>query len=321
MTQPAAAIRRRHWADVNEVTFLTGMRLMFWIYRIFGHWPARVLLYPIVFWYMIAQPAARAASRDYLRRIAARGGASPSESARNTVFRHFASFAESLLDKMLLWSGWFETDLIELHGQELILAAIAEKRGGLLVCSHLGNLELSRVLSRQRAGFKLTVLLHTKHAERFNRLLAQLDPASQLNLMQVTEISPATAILLSEKIARGEFVAVTGDRIPVAPRPRVAWADFLGAKAPFPVGLYILASVLQCPVYLLFSMRNGRAAEIHFERFRESIRLPRDGRDEVLAGLVAEYAARLERFCLKTPLQWFNFYDFWRAPNHGLKDA
>jgi predicted LPLAT superfamily acyltransferase len=55
-------------------------------------------------------------------------------------------------------------------------------------------------------------------------------------------------------------------------------------------------------------------SEIHFELFCESIRLPHWGRDEVLAGLAAAYAARLEVFCQRAPLQWFNFYDFWQLP-------
>jgi predicted LPLAT superfamily acyltransferase len=170
-------------------------------------------------------------------------------------------------------------------------------------------------------GLKLTVLTHTKHAARFNRLLAQLDPESQLNLMEVTELSPVTAMLLSDKIAQGEFVAIAGDRIPVSQNPRIALAQFLGATAPFPVGPYILASLLQCPTYLMFSMRTGDTSEIHFQLFRESIRLPRRRRDEALAGLVAVYAGRLEHFCLRAPLQWSNFYDFWHLPALDTLDA
>ena len=64
----------------------------------------------------------------------------------------------------------------------------------------------------------------------------------------------------------------------------------------------------------MFSLRTGRTSEIHFELFRSSIHLPHKGRDEALAGLVAEYAGRLEHFCLRAPLQWFNFYDFWHLP-------
>jgi predicted LPLAT superfamily acyltransferase len=294
---------------------------MFSTCRILGRWPFRVVLYPVLLWYMVTKPEARASSSDYLRRVAAFQNTSRIRPGMVTVLRHFASFAENLLDKMLLWSGLFKTDLVEFHGQEQLLAQMAAKRGGLLICSHLGNLELCRVLSRREAGLKLTVLIYTKHAQLFNRMLAQLDPESQLNLMQVTEVSPATAVLLSEKIGRGEFVAIAGDRIPVSSSPRIALASFLGEMAPFPVGPYILANLLRCPVYLLFSLQARRASEIHFELFRESIRLPRRGRDEELAGLVGEYARRLEHFCLRAPLQWFNFYDFWHLPMVDTSDA
>jgi predicted LPLAT superfamily acyltransferase len=317
---PPLQTRRQHWAQINEFSSVTGMRLLFSICRILGRWPFRVVLYPVLLWYMFTKPEARASSSDYLRRFAAFQGASRIRPGWVTVLRHFASFAENLLDKMLLWTGSFKTDHVEFNGQELIVAQMAAQRGGLLICSHLGNLDLCRILSK-RVALKLTLLVHTKHAERFNRLLAQLDPESQLNLMQVTEVSPATAVLLSEKIGRGEFVAIAGDRIPVSASPRVTVAKFLGEMAPFPVGPYILASLLRCPVYLLFSLRSGHTSEIHFELFRESIHLPRKERDEVLTGIVGEYARRLEYFCLRAPLQWFNFFDFWHLPTVNTPNA
>ena len=321
MTRPMPTTRQAHWAQINEFSFVAGMRLLFSTCRVLGRWPFRIVLYPVVLWYLITKPEARAASSDYLRRVAAYRGDSDIKPGMFTVFRHFASFAESLLDKMLLWSGLFRTDRVRLQGKELIAAQIAAKSGGLLICCHLGNLELCRVLSKQMPGLKLTALIHTKHAEKFNRLLAQLDPDSQLNLMQVTELSPATAVVLAEKVARGEFVAIAGDRIPIAQNPRIALAQFLGEMAPFPVGPYILASLLQCPTYLMFSLRTGNTSEVYFETFRESISLPRKGRDEALAGLAGEYARRLEHFCLQAPLQWFNFYDFWYLPTVGTADA
>jgi predicted LPLAT superfamily acyltransferase len=237
------------------------------------------------------------------------------------VFRHFAMFAESILDKMLLWSGFWSNAPIEYRGRELIAEQIAGGRGALLICCHMGNPDLCRVMAKEMAGLKITVLIHTKHAQRFNRLLGQLNPESQLDILQVSDLSPASAVLLAGKVDRGEFIAVVGDRIPVSARPRVAFAQFLGHPAPFPVGPYILASLLQCPVYLLFSLRSGRGSEIHFEPFRESIRLPRKGRDSALAELVAAYARRLEHYCRRAPLQWFNFYNFWQMPGADATNA
>lgn len=312
MMQPAATRPVRHWAQINEFSFIAGIHLLFWLGRVFGRWPFRVVLYPVLLWYVIAKPSARAASRDYLRRVASVEVGSRIVARRFGVVRHFATFAECILDKLLLWCGLFDTRSVELRGLDPILRQISTKRGGLLICCHLGNLELCRVMSTMQPGLKLTVLTHTKHAVKFNQLLARLNPHSQLNLMQVTDLTPATAVLLSEKINQGEFIAIAGDRIPVASKPRVAFARFFGAMAPFPVGPYILASLFQCPVFLLFSLRTDAGAAIQFELFREEIRLPRKNRNDALAALVNDYAARLQGHCLRAPLQWFNFFDFWR---------
>ncbi|MBJ7314071.1 acyltransferase [Rugamonas sp. CCM 8940] len=308
--------RGQHWASLNEVGFVAGMRLLFWICRVFGRWPFRVVLYPVLGWYLLSQPRARRASAEFLARVRRQAGR-----PLPGVLRHFASFGEGILDKMLLWGGLFKLDTVRFFGTELIDQALAQGRGGLLICSHLGNLELCRVLSRQRHDIKLTVLVHTRHARAFNQMLARLNPESQLNLLQVTEMTPATAMLLSERVARGEFVVIAGDRVPVSPHPRVALADFMGAPAAFPVGPYVLASVLQCPIYLLFSLRLGAFSEVHIEPFADAVRLPRKQRDSMLAGLAASYAKRLEHHCLRAPLQWFNFYDFWHLPELDTPDA
>jgi predicted LPLAT superfamily acyltransferase len=322
MNSPVAASRAPHWWQINEFSFVAGMRLLYWLARVFGRWPFRIVLYPVLIWYMIAKPSARAASRRYLRRISAFNPSLGLASGVRDQMRHFAAFGENILDKMLLWGGLLDAGSVKFRGLDLIAGQIGRRRGGLLICCHLGNLELCRVLSRRQAGLKLTVLLHTKHAARFNRLLAQVDPDSQLNLLQVTELTSATAMVLTEKIDQGEFVAIAGDRIPVSANPRTATAEFLGAAAPFPVGPYILANLFQCPVYLLFSLYDAGGAEIHFELFRESIQLPRQRRDEALSACVADYAKRLEYFCQRAPLQWFNFYDFWRAPTpNGVRAA
>ncbi len=315
-----------HWATINEVSFVLGMRLLFWVYRLLGRWPFRLVLYPVLLWYVISQGAARRASAKYLQHIAHTTAAhtTPARSIDSSwrgILRHFAAFAETILDKMMLWGGLFPVADVQFFGLAPMLELIQRGQGAVLLCSHLGNLELCRVLSLQQAGLKLTVLVHTRHAPAFNRMLAQLDPRSQLDLLQVTEMTPATAMLLNEKVQQGGFIVIAADRVPVAARPRVAMARFLGQNAAFPVGPYVLAAILHCPLYCLFSMRHGQHSEVHFELLRERVTLPRKGRDAALAELAAAYAAKLEYFCLRTPLQWFNFYDFWQTPHLEPVDA
>jgi len=299
---------RLHWAAVNDFGFGAGMKLLFWICRLFGRWPFRLVVYPVLTWYVLTKPAARRASQNYLRHVNRK---QPIGTGLVTVIRHFAAFAEMMLDKLLLWNGLFNADAVQFFGAEPIRQLRQEKRGAVLICSHFGNVDLCRVLSARHTDLNMTILVHTKHARVFNQMLASINPASQMNLLQVTEITPATAMLLSERVAQGELVVIAGDRIPVSANPRVVMAGFLGEAAPFPVGPYVLASVLQCPVYMLFSMWREDHHEVHFSLLRESLRLPRKGRDAMLEQLAAEYAQQLERHCLSAPLQWFNFYDYW----------
>jgi predicted LPLAT superfamily acyltransferase len=318
MAQPMKSATGIHWAAINESSFVAGMRLLFWVCRVFGRWPFRVVLYPVLAWYVLTQPRARRASADYLARMRARVQV---PTGWLGVMRHFGAFGENILDKMLLWGGLVDTTRVRFHGVAAMQRLLDEGQGALLMCSHLGNLDLCRMLSHQQPGLKLTVLVHTRHAQAFNDMLAALDPRSQLNLMQVTDMGPATAMLLAEKVAQGEFVVIAGDRIPVSPQPRVALAPFLGSPAPFPIGPYVLASVMECPIYLMFTARSGDGYEVSFEQLQESVRLPRKGRDEALAQLASAYAARLQYHCERSPLEWFNFYDFWHLPSLEQNDA
>ncbi|MGZ9253777.1 MAG: acyltransferase, partial [Candidatus Binatia bacterium] len=115
----------RHWAQIDEISFVAGMRMLFWLGRALGRWPFRVVLYPVLLWYAIAKPWARAASLDYLRRISELDGTSGGRTGVTGVLRHFASFGECILDKLLLWCGLFDTGAVGIRGDEPIAAQIA----------------------------------------------------------------------------------------------------------------------------------------------------------------------------------------------------
>jgi predicted LPLAT superfamily acyltransferase len=314
-------VRARHWAQINEVTFVAGIRFLFLVFRVLGRWPFRILLYPVVAFYVARYPSARLASRDYLERVWRIRGRPADEVRASLILRHFVAFAESILDKLRVWNGEIAIEDVTFHGREIVAQRIAQGRGGLIVSAHLGNIDLCRALSRHRPGLRLTVLVHTKHARAFNRLLADVNAASELDLLQVTELTPETAVRLRERVARGEYVVIAGDRVPVASRARTVIVDFLGTPAAFPVGPYVLATLLQCPTYLMFCVEQEGRHHVYYEIFREEVRAERGGREAAFARLAADYAQRLAHYCAIAPLQWFNFYDFWAARSPDAVDA
>lgn len=306
--------RAAHWADIAEAGTGLGLWLLYALYRVAGRLPFRIAVYPVITYYFLTRRLARAASLQYLARLAGYSdGATPAPTWHNGL-RHLLAFADTILDKLLAMSGRFRFEGVQVHGREALLAALAGGRGALLVTAHMGNLELCRAIGESREALRLTVLVHTRHAARFNRMLARLNPQAPVRLLQVTEISPGTVTLLADCIARGELVVIAGDRIPVSAEPRVAGADFLGQPAPFPVGPWVLASLLQCPVFLMFCTRRAEGYRIDFEAFRERVELPRARREAALGELVQAYAERLAAHCVAAPFEWFNFYPFWDFP-------
>ena len=226
-------------------------------------------------------------------------------------FRHLWQFSLSLLDKLAAWMGHVGQADVDLHGRRFIDALEAKGQGALLLVSHLGNFEITRALSHRYHGMRLTVLLHTKHAANFNRFLQRYDQDSLIELLQVSEITPVTAMRLHRKAAAGELIAIAADRIPLGGAGQTATVSFLGAEAQLPVGPYLLGALLEAPLFCLFCIKEGGRHQIHFEPFAERVLAPRGRRQEVFAQLAQQYARRLERFCVKAPLQWFNFYRFW----------
>ena len=300
----------RHWARIGERGSLSGLRFLGFCDRVLGRTLTGLMLYPVTAYFFLTHPRARQASRAFLQ-------AAGQRPALGQSFSHFMQFSFSILDKVAAWDDR-ERVRVEFPDQALLARAVAGGRGALLLSAHLGNLELARAMSVHIPGLRVNALVYTSNAQKLNAMLEETSEDYALRLIYVQEIGPDTALMLREKIAAGEVVVIVGDRTPVADPSTVVEAEFLGRPAPFAIGPYVLAHVLECPVYLFFCLREGAAYRLYIEPFAEQIRLPRQGRSEAAAAWAGRYAARLADYAARFPLQWYNFYDFWAAdaPRH-----
>ncbi|MDC9605379.1 glycosyltransferase family 2 protein [Xenorhabdus griffiniae] len=311
----------RHWSDIQERKGLLGMKFMLAIYRWFGRKPFEWLLYPVVGYFWGTGGPQRQASSQYLERLKQtlqhKGMAIPQGL---DSYRHYLRFGKAMLDKIASWRGdlkWGK-DIEFAQGAEQTLLD-GDSGGKLLLVSHLGDIEVCRALAQQAGKQTINALVFTEHAQRFKQIIAEISPQAGINLLPVTDVGADTAIMLKEKIDAGEWIAIVGDRIAVNPSrgntQRVVWSQFLGHPAPFPQGPFILASVLRCPVLLMFALWQNNQFKIYCEHFANPLELPRKQREQALQQAVDRYASRLEHYALQSPLDWFNFFDFWQLPS------
>ena len=325
---PSLLFRRSstHWAQQQEVKGLWGMRLMLLVWRLLGRKAFSLLLYPVVGVYWLTASTARKASQSWIRRVRAQLIARRMPVPSNlTSYQHFLRFGGAMLDKIASWRGelHFGRDVIFAPGAETTLN-ISDPRGKLLLASHLGDVEACRALAQLQGSKTINALVFSDNAQRFKKIMEEMAPQAALNLLPVNDIGPDTAILLKEKLDRGEWIAIVGDRIAVTTQRggewRVCWSRFMGQVAPFPQGPFILASILRCPVDLIFALRQQEKLRIHCEPFADPLLLPRATRQQALQNSVDRYAERLEHYALQSPLDWFNFFDFWQLPDTKDKE-
>jgi predicted LPLAT superfamily acyltransferase len=309
--QPTAdTAQSEHWAEIDERGIYFGMRFLGLVYRYCGRHFCLAIMLPIIFYFYLTGHNARRASHDFLTR--ARKAGADTAPTRLNVFRHFVRFGESALDKIAAWSGKLSQKNLALPDDATSLFDyLPRNQAVVLLVSHFGNMELVRAIASRDRDFRVNVLLHQKNAARFGRVLKKFAPESQVDLIEVTDIGPDTAMMLRERVERGEWVVIAADRIAIGARDKTVTVPFLGDDAQFPQGPFILAYLLQCPVFSAAAWRSGNSFRIAWHKLADQMILPRATREQAITDYAGAYAQWLEKIVVNEPLQWFNFYDFW----------
>jgi predicted LPLAT superfamily acyltransferase/glycosyltransferase involved in cell wall biosynthesis len=306
----------QHWWHIAERGSHLGMSLLALSCRLFGTRFTALWLHPIVAYFLLTGSRARAASRSYFTHLQQ---AAPQEETPRpgwwSAYKHMLAFARSGFDKLAAWSGRVNMDDVKFDDPAAFEALSASGRGALVIGAHLGNLEMTRALATRGAYAKVTAVVYTEHARRFNSVLASANSEFAQRLVEVSDFGPETAMMMQDRVEAGELLVIVGDRVPAHDSGRTTEAQFLGSTAPFAQGPYVLAHALGCPVYLFFCLKEEQGYRLYFEPFAERIELPRRERAQHLAAWAQRYASRLEHYCRKAPYQWFNFFDFWARPN------
>jgi predicted LPLAT superfamily acyltransferase len=297
------------WKGRPERSSLFWLRVMTWISLRLGRAPSRVVLFGIAAYFLAFAPTARRMSRSYLRR--ALGLPALADVGWKFLFRHFLSFAAVIHDRVYLVNDRFELFDIRVHNQGLIDAVVAEGKGVFLIGAHLGSFEVLRSIGRRQPGLRIAMAMYEENARMINAALAAINPHAQQDIIALGHID--SMIQVHALLAEGGVVGMLGDRSLGDDDTRQV--DFLGAPAALPLGPFRLAAVMKRPVLFMTGLyRGGNRYDIHFEHLADFSAIAPRGRALAVDAALKRYAALTEQYCLASPYNWFNFFDFWHLP-------
>lgn len=274
------------------------IRLIVWLARTGGRKLCRLLLYPITLYFVLTDRTARRASAEFLQ------AASGRPAGWREVFRHLHTFATTLLDRVYMAAGEFERFEVDIVGLPVIDRVLAQGKGCVLLGSHLGSFDLLMLAHRAMDGRPISVMMRLDPRARLRRIAGIADHGPSL----IPLGRPDSYLQANEALQRGEIVGLLADRVDA--RAPALPAHFLGRPATLPLAPHLLAARSGAPVVMCFGLhQGGNRYRIEFVEFGPAA--APDSPRKALQPMVDRYAALLENFARRYPLNWFNFYPFW----------
>ena len=284
------------------------LRLMTWISLKLGRSPSRAVLFGIAAYFLAFAPTARRMSRGYLQRTLQLGS---QRVPWTSMYRHFLCFASVIHDRIYLINDRHELFDIRVHNQELIDGLVARGEGAFLIGAHLGSFEVLRAVGRKQPGLRIAMAMYEENARKINAALAAINPQAQQDVVALGHVD--SMIHVHDLLAQGTVVGMLGDRS--LRNDDTFQVDFLGESAALPLGPFRMAAIMKRPVLFMTGLyRGANRYDIHFEALADFTAVPPGDRTLAVQAAMTRYAALLEEHCRRAPYNWFNFFDFWRAP-------
>jgi len=324
MTEPEEAAL--HWSRQKEQA--AGYWQLKFLLILFRNFPVvilSVIAFPVGFFYFLFSKRGRVESSRFLQIIAPLvedPALAKKCRSRFGPLRHIISFALALVEKLQSWGGKVSFNNIYFQDDDIgeLTRELEAGKGAFMLISHLGNSTLLQgLLNLGQTGLSrkitVTAIMDMKVNAHFSRMINELNPESNIDIIGADDIGSHTVVLLDERIAAGGLVLIAGDRTSAGGKN--VMIPFLGKEAPFSSGIIYLISLIKASVYIVFGLRRGDLSirpkyNMHVHKSAVSFDCSRKERLRRCSLLQESFVALLERYCKAHPFQWYNFYDFWQ---------
>ena len=310
LKKPQENAEQNLWWKKQERGGAFFLRLSLFLAQILPEFALKLIVKIVVWFYYIFSKNERENIAEFRRNLSDFAG---SQTLKGTsVFSNFEAFGVAICDKFRVWKGKIKDSELEIIDLERIKSElIGAKKGQILLTAHLGNVEICKALGARVDGFRMVILAYDKNSREFNEVLKRISQNDgSVRMMLVNELDVAAMLELKNIVESGEHIGIMGDRTPIG-GDKAARVKFLGKEANFNYGPYLIAGIIGVKISSLWCQKIEGKFRIDLVPLASTVKLGRDKAAAVREYLQI-YVRELENRCKQTPVQWFNFFDFWR---------
>jgi lauroyl/myristoyl acyltransferase len=237
--------------------------------------------------------------------------------AARAALRMYVQFAHCMTETMEHFGPRPKPIRLDRPQQDVIVEALRERRGAVLVTGHIGNWDIA-AKTLCEYGQPINLVMAREANTTTQEYVRSMRERSGVRVIY-SDTSVFSALNMIRALRANEVVAIQLDRTLGIGNTRAV--PFFGAPAPFPSGPFVLARLSGAPLIPVFIPRVGTRR--YAVRVGTPVTLSREARDayaldRAMRAVVREFEAVIREF----PSQWFQFAPFWtQAPAIARTDT
>jgi len=224
-----------------------------------------------------------------------------------SIFRNYYLLGQGLIDKTAVLAGLKDKFNFILEGKEHLLQM---RDGGILISGHIGNWEVGGK-ALDFLDKKVNLVILDGEGPAIKNYISDILTDRNVHFIKIgNDFSHLFEI--KQALANKELVAFLGDRF--IEGNQTVKIDFLGEPALFPLGPWHMASYFNVPVSYVFAVKESRRQYRFYAtplKIIPSAKNPME-RSKLVGDSIKEFVSEFERITRKYPLQWHNYFNFWK---------
>jgi predicted LPLAT superfamily acyltransferase len=276
--------------------------------KIFGPWFFLLVAKGIATGYFVFSPGRRRISRDFYAVLF------PGRSGWFHLYcawKQFLNFTHVYLDRFI--QREVRDIAYTMEGRHHVVSAHQQKKGGILLMSHMGNWEMAaHLLTKAIADLQLLLYMGVRDKEAIEKIQKQSIRRDGIRIIAVDQSggSPFDIMEGIRFLQDGGLVSMAGD---------VVWRDdqrtvsgsFLGRRVRIPEAPFVLSLVSGAPLIVFFAFRTDIGTYEFSALPPIQVTAPtRELRRPSIQAAVQTYLDHMEAALRRHPFEWYHFNPF-----------